>query len=217
MLPSMQRRMVREAPVIDTSSGPEPPVSRRSPNVPDQPAAGKGAAPQKPLILITGATGNLGQSIGGKLAAHYRVVGLDRDTEGPDFPVIEVDLSNDASVELALRKVADEHGSRIASVIHLLAFFDFSGEPNRLYDSVNVEGTHLLLKGLQALDVQQFLYASTMLVHAPCRPGARAGASTNRSRSTRAGPTRSRRRVPKSDPRDARCDPDRDPAAGRGL
>jgi len=153
--------------VIDTSSGPEPLVPRGSPNVPDQPAAGKGAAPRKPLILITGATGNLGQSIGQMLAGNYRVVGFDRHTEGPDFPVIKVDLSNDASVELALRKVADEHGSRIARVIHLVAFFDFSGEPNPLYDRVNVEGTRQLLKGLQALEVQQFLYASTMLVHAP--------------------------------------------------
>ena len=140
---------------------------------PDETGAAPGAATQKPLILITGATGNLGQSIGRMLAADYRVVGLDRNTEGPDFPVIAVDLSNDASVELALRKVADEHGSRIASVIHLVAFFDFSGEPNPLYESVNVEGTRQLLKGLQALDVQQFLYASTMLVHAPCRPGER--------------------------------------------
>ena len=98
---------------------------------PDETGAAPGAATQKPLILITGATGNLGQSIGRMLAADYRVVGLDRNTEGPDFPVIAVDLSNDASVELALRKVADEHGSRIASVIHLVAFFDFSGEPIR--------------------------------------------------------------------------------------
>jgi len=148
-------------------------VSRRSLSAPDHGAAAPGAAALKPLILITGATGNLGQSIGRMLAADYRVVGLDRDTEGPDFPVVQVDISNDASVELALRKVADEHGSRIASVIHLVAFFDFSGEPNPLYDSVNVEGTRQLLKGLQALDVEQFLYASTMLVHAPCRPGER--------------------------------------------
>ena len=86
--------------------------------VPDGLVAGPNAAPQKPLILITGATGKLGRSIGRMLAADYRVVGLDRDTEGPEFTVVQVDISNDASVELALRKVADEHGIGIASVIH---------------------------------------------------------------------------------------------------
>ena len=62
-------------------------------------------------------------------------------------------------------------GSRIASVIHLVAYFDFSGESKPLYQSVNVEGTRRLLSALQDFEVEQFAYASTMLVHAPCRPG----------------------------------------------
>ena len=32
------------------------------------------------------------------------------------------------------------HGSRIASVVHLAAYFDFTGEDNPLYQSVNVDG-----------------------------------------------------------------------------
>src|SRR5690606_25627228 len=112
---------------------------------------------------ITGGTGNLGRSIGQALGRDYRVVGLDRGSHESDFPVFAADITSDASVELALHKFRDLFGSRIASVIHLIAFFDFSGEDSPLYQSVNVEGTRRLLRSLQNFDVEQFVYASTML------------------------------------------------------
>ena len=127
----------------------------------------------RPIVLITGATGNLGRSLGAALGPDYRIVGLDLKTEGAGFPVFEADFTSDASVELALRKFRDAFGSRIASVIHLVAYFDFTGEDNPLYQSVNVEGTRRLLRALQDFEVEQFVYSSTMLVHAPCRPGER--------------------------------------------
>jgi nucleoside-diphosphate-sugar epimerase len=127
----------------------------------------------RPIVLITGATGNLGRSLAAELGSDYRVVGLDRSEKGGDFTVFEVDFTVDASVELALRKFREQYGARIASVIHLVAYFDFTGEENPLYQSVNVDGTRRLLRQLQAFEVEQFIYASTMLVHAPCRPGER--------------------------------------------
>jgi hypothetical protein len=33
-------------------------------------------------------------------------------------------------------------GQRIASVIHLAAYYDFSGEPSRPYEQITVRGTH---------------------------------------------------------------------------
>ena len=127
----------------------------------------------RPIVLITGATGNLGRSLGEALGRDYRIVGLDLKVDGADFTVFEVDFTSDAAVELALHKFRDACGSRIASVIHLVAYFDFTGEDNPLYQSVNVEGTQRLLRALQDFEVEQFVYSSTMLVHAPCRPGER--------------------------------------------
>src|SRR5690606_31773855 len=46
-----------------------------------------------------------------------------------------------------------------------------TGEEHPLYQTVNVEGTRRLIHGLRRLDVERFVYASTMLVHAPCKPG----------------------------------------------
>ena len=129
------------------------------------------ASDTRPIILITGATGNLGRSLGKALGRDYRIVGLDLKAQGTDFPVFEADFTSDPSVELALRKFRDAFGSHIASVIHLVAFFDFTGEEKPHYETVNVEGTRRLLSALQNFEVEQFIYASTMLVHAPCRPG----------------------------------------------
>ena len=133
----------------------------------------KTGADIRPIVLITGAVGNLGRSLGKALGRDYRIVGFDLKAEGADFPVFAADFTSDAAVELALRKFRDAFGSRIASVIHLVAYFDFTGEEKPLYQSVNVEGTRRLLRALQDFEVEQFVYASTMLVHAPCNPGER--------------------------------------------
>jgi nucleoside-diphosphate-sugar epimerase len=126
---------------------------------------------EKPIVLITGAAGNIGTSLAAALEDAYTVVGLDREGSKADFPLIDVDFTDDDSLTQALETFRRDHGSRIASVIHLVAFFDFSGEDDPLYEAVNVEGTRKLLRALQDFEVEQFLYSGTMLVHAPGRPG----------------------------------------------
>jgi nucleoside-diphosphate-sugar epimerase len=128
---------------------------------------------EEPIVLITGAAGNLGRSAAAAFSGDYRVVGMDRDEEASDFPLVRIDLSSDDSVELAFRNFNDRFGGRIASVIHMVAFFDFTGEPNPLYQRVNVDGTRRLLRALRDFDVEQFVFASTILVHAPCKPNER--------------------------------------------
>ena len=127
----------------------------------------------RPLVLITGAAGNLGQTLARSLSDSYRVVGLDQKPQQTPFPILQADFTTAASIELALHKLRDAFGVRIASVVHLVAYFDFSNADDSRYRSVNVEGTRHLLRALQAFEVEQFVYASTMLVHAPCRPGER--------------------------------------------
>lgn len=129
------------------------------------------ASAAKPIVLITGAAGNIGRSLAAALSDAYAVVGLDRPGTKADFALIAADFTDDASISRAMTEFREAHGSRIASVIHLVAFFDFTGEKNPLYDSVNVEGTRRLLRALTEFEVEQFVYSSTMLVHAPGKPG----------------------------------------------
>ena len=128
----------------------------------------------KPIVVITGASGNIGRSLAAVLESKYHVLGLDRrEVLNGQCPIFAADFSSAASIELGLHKLRESYGSRIASVVHLVAYFDFTNEENPLYESINVEGTRSLLRGLQGFEVEQFIYASSMLVHAPCRPGER--------------------------------------------
>ena len=130
----------------------------------------------RPAILITGSSGFLGRAIAAHLVRKFRVVGL--DSEQPKRPVqdvdtILVDLTSDEKVQGALHAVRERVGARIASVVHLAAYYDLSGEDNPKYQAVTVEGTRRLLRGLQTgfEAVEQFAFASILLVHAPTEPG----------------------------------------------
>jgi len=127
----------------------------------------------KPIAVVTGIAGAIGMALARALEPDYTVVGLDLDCGGAAVDCIEVDLGSGDSVELALRKFRERYGSRIASVVHLAAYFDFTGEDHPLYDKVNVEGTRRLLQALQDFEVGQLVYSGTMLVHAPGEPGER--------------------------------------------
>ncbi|UGB39538.1 NAD-dependent epimerase/dehydratase family protein [Frateuria soli] len=123
----------------------------------------------KPVVLITGSAGFLGRALVRRLAREYSLVGLDR----PGFPRSDAierlacDLADEASVRQAVEEVRKRFGTHVASVVHLAGYFDLSGTPNPLYERVNVEGSRRLIDALADFGVEQFVFASTMLVHQP--------------------------------------------------
>jgi nucleoside-diphosphate-sugar epimerase len=128
------------------------------------------------VVLVTGSSGFIGTPFIRALAANHAMVGFDR--AGDPHPPVEaecvcVDLTDDASVAAGLARVRYAYGERIASVMHLAAYYDFSGEPSPKYDQITVEGTRRLLDALQPFTVEQFVFSSTLLVHRPATPGQR--------------------------------------------
>ncbi|MDK1494687.1 NAD-dependent epimerase/dehydratase family protein [Sinorhizobium sp. 7-81] len=124
----------------------------------------------QPTVVITGSSGFLGQAIASGLRDRYRVIGFDvaaPKRSSDNFETIEIDLTSDESVRDAVEAVRRRSGGRLASVIHLAAYYDTSGKSNPKYDAVNVQGTRRLLTALQHLETEQFIFASTLLVHAP--------------------------------------------------
>lgn len=126
------------------------------------------------VVLITGSSGRIGFAAMQRLTSRFTVVGFDQIAppsrlESADYQ--EVDFASEESVSHALRQLQESHGNRLASVLHLAAYYDFKGEPSPKYDEITVRGTERLLRGLQPFEVQQFVFSSTMLVHAPCLPG----------------------------------------------
>ena len=78
----------------------------------------------KPIALITGATGNLGRSLGAAFGSQYRIVGLDQKAEGADFPVFKalharfVDRVSVAQVPRVLRVSLCENGADVTLTLY---------------------------------------------------------------------------------------------------
>jgi nucleoside-diphosphate-sugar epimerase len=125
---------------------------------------------EKPVVIVAGGVGLIGSKVITALAPHYRLIGLDvkrpkQDVAGADW--IECDVTKDESVKGALSRVREKYGERLASVVHLAAYYDFSGAPSPLYRTLTVEGTRRLLQGLREFHVEQFVFSSTLLVMKP--------------------------------------------------
>ncbi|MBK5245458.1 MAG: NAD(P)-dependent oxidoreductase [Eubacteriaceae bacterium] len=138
----------------------------------DNPEASK--KPKKEVIIVTGSSGLIGTSLIHKIAPQYRVVGM--DNTGYPFPPKEaecvcMDITSDESMSFNFERIRYEYGNRIASVVHLAAYYDFLGKPSDLYDKITVKGTERLLKFLQDFEVEQFIFSSSMLVYKPSSPG----------------------------------------------
>lgn len=124
----------------------------------------------RPIILITGSTGLIGTRVMKAFASDFEVVGLDLkrpDTTVPPTDFVDCDLTNDESVNRALETVRAKHGDRLASVIHLAAYYDFSGKPSDMYRKLTIEGTFRLLRKLREFQTEQFVFSSSLLVMEP--------------------------------------------------
>jgi nucleoside-diphosphate-sugar epimerase len=129
-------------------------------------------------VLVTGASGLIGARICERLSSSHTVVGLDVDPPPDTLRHLEwltCDLTRDESVSQALGAVRERHGDRLASVIHLAAYYDFSGAPSPLYQKLTVDGTARLLRILQRFHVEQFVFSSSLLVMEPAEPDEQIG------------------------------------------
>lgn len=128
----------------------------------------------KEVILVTGSAGRVGAAVIKKLGKERRIVGFELMKAlyaSANEELVPCDLSSDESCAQALHHIRNFYGTKIASVIHLAAYYSFKDTSMDLYNKITVEGTRRLLKGLQDFEVEQFIFSSTMLVHEPCKVG----------------------------------------------
>lgn len=128
----------------------------------------------KKIVIVTGSCGRIGANIVRKLGEKYPIVGfelLKAIYASDQEELIPVDLTSDESVQQAFMHIRNVYGTKIASVIHLAAYYSFSEKHSPLYDKITVKGTERLLKSLKDFDVEQFIFTSTMLIYSPTKPG----------------------------------------------
>src|SRR5438270_12310121 len=109
-------------------------------------------AKQQDTVVITGSSGLIGSAVVNRLGERFSIVGFDKGGPSHPPPIAEcvcVDLTSDESLAGGLERLRRAYGDHVASVIHLAAYYDFSGEPSPKYEQVTVRGTERLLRGLR--------------------------------------------------------------------
>ncbi len=126
---------------------------------------------EKEVIIITGSCGRIGAAVVKRLGERFHIVGfelLKAFYAAATEELVPVDISSEESVHQAFMHIRNFYGNKIHSVIHLAAYYSFSSQDEAPYNKITVNGTRLLLHHLQSFEVGQFIFSSTMLVHAPC-------------------------------------------------
>jgi nucleoside-diphosphate-sugar epimerase len=127
------------------------------------------------VVIITGCSGRIGRAVTHRLdPQRYSIIGFDvvaPNIQTENFEFVHTDLTSDNSVYESMQYVGKKYGNRIASVIHLAAYYNFIGGAWERYEQLTIKGTQRLLHAVQAMQTEQFIFSSTMLVHAPCQPG----------------------------------------------
>src|SRR5687768_10951864 len=114
------------------------------------------------VVVITGSSGLIGSALVNRLAEKYRIAGF--DNAGAPYPpahveAISVDLADEQGLDYAFKRLRAGYGNKIASVIHLAAYYSFSIKDSPLYEKITVNGTRRLLQKLQSFEVGQFIFS----------------------------------------------------------
>ena len=131
-------------------------------------------ASEKEIVVVSGSSGLIGSALIKRLAGKYQLIGLDNagyPYPPPEAECVTIDITSDEAVAKTFEYIRNEQGNKIASFVHLAAYYSFSEKDSPLYDKITVQGTARLLKHLQTFDVEQFMFTSSMLVYKPSAPG----------------------------------------------
>lgn len=128
----------------------------------------------KGVILITGCSGRIGTRVIERFADDHQVVGFDLfppKNPHPKLDFVKMDLSSDESITAGMKHVKEKYGDKVISMVHLAAYYSFTGDKPELYDVITVGGTEKLLHHMHDFDCEQFIFSSTQLVMEQCKVG----------------------------------------------
>lgn len=128
---------------------------------------GKAPAGELPAVIITGASGFLGRHLVAALRDRYRIFGLGRRSHRsvgiPDHHHLswfQADIAEREALEPVFRSLRQVPGPKV--LIHLAAYYDFTGEKSPEYERTNVHGLRNVLELSRALRPERFVFASSV-------------------------------------------------------
>jgi nucleoside-diphosphate-sugar epimerase len=124
-----------------------------------------------PRVIVTGASGFVGRHLLEQLKGDHRIVGIARRSqrragvpEDPNITWLEADIGERPQVEAAFRTIAETGGADY--VVHLAAYYDFTGLDHPEYTRTNVHGLRNVLDLCAGMPLRRFIFASSL---AACR------------------------------------------------
>jgi nucleoside-diphosphate-sugar epimerase len=124
-----------------------------------------------PRLIVTGASGFVGRHVLEQLRDEYRIYGIARRSqrragvaEHPNISWHEADIAERPQLEAVFRTIAEAGGADY--VLHLAAYYDFTGAEHPEYVRTNVTGLRNVLDLCTALPLRRFIFASSL---AACR------------------------------------------------
>jgi len=120
-----------------------------------------------PRIVLTGASGFIGRHLLGELKERYYVYALARRSRQecrislhPNVQWMQADIAEVEPLTAVFNRIRNEGGAEV--LIHLAAFYDFTGEDNPEYQRTNVVGLRNVLELSRSLALRRFIFASSV-------------------------------------------------------
>ncbi len=121
----------------------------------------------QPGIIITGATGFLGNRLVKYLHRKYRIFALGRRTpekartfQSPNVHWFQVDIGHFDPLREVFSQIREMGGAEL--LLHLAGYYDFTGEDHPEYTHTNVIGTRNVLELSVPLELKRFFFTSSV-------------------------------------------------------
>jgi nucleoside-diphosphate-sugar epimerase len=121
----------------------------------------------RPALIVTGASGFVGRHLLEDLKDEYRVFAIARRSQRecgapvhPNIAWMQVDIGDLDGLARTFREIASAGGAKV--LLHLAAYYDYAGEHRPEYRRTNVEGTKNVLELARSLDLERFVFASSV-------------------------------------------------------
>lgn len=128
-----------------------------------------------PALVLTGASGFVGRHLLEELKHDHRIFAIARRSQHdcgapvhPNIAWMRVDIGDREGLRRIFREIDTAGGAE--ALLHLAAYYDFTGEDHPEYRRTNVEGTRKLLEIAQGSRIGRLIFASSVAACGYPRP-----------------------------------------------